>query len=761
MVEYGKNVQKRNERMNKKKNGGYGCGSIIALLAICAFLIDVLPIAVALIIIAIIILGVRNNISKQKKLEESKEMESNYVTDSDLKDSIQRKNEVISAQNFEISDKNRRIKKLERQLEREKEENAFDVKERRVSGKTYISHIDDYFSEAGRLVIDKNKASVGMLQREFKIGFNRADRIMDELCEAGVVGEEIGTAPRKVLMNRDEFEELLSNGIETWEDDISNSESGNQQEISSTLNRIDMYNNQYDYMTGEDFEVYVAMILQQIGFVNVQLTKGSGDQGVDIIAEKDGVKYAFQCKRYDKPVGSKAVQEVFAGKFFYHCHAAVVVTNNYFTQSAKELSNENGVVLWDRDKLNSLIYSIQSSSERDEENLGEKEDEDRIYIPYKKPPISLLRKGKRKSITDEKLRDTAIKIQNIGRNLGVDLRITNINVGARFIRYGISAESVSINRIKNILDDIKYKISAKNIFVENPMLGEDTIGICIEDSDSYIVRLRDMLEVEEFKNNLYELPCPIGRDVLGNYVIEDIAKTNNLLISGVFGSGKTSCLNSVIMSTVYNLTPNEVKLIIIGTKGMDFLRYNGIPHLLIPVVTDLRKALGALNWCVKEMDERYRAFANANVKDINEYNNIYETDVEMPQILLLIDDLTDLMAQYKNETEEILARISRLSKAAGIHFIVSCRSQSTEIVTGMIKANMPNRILFKVFSESDSISVIDQGGAEELLGNGDMLFKKEDSQTIIRVQGTYVSDQEICSVVEFLRAKCGNANSAD
>ena len=164
--------------MNKKKNGGYGCGSIIALLAICAFLIDVLPIAVALIIIAIIILGVRNNISKQKKLEESKEMESNYVTDSDLKDSIQRKNEVISAQNFEISDKNRRIKKLERQLEREKEENAFDVKERRVSGKTYISHIDDYFSEAGRLVIDKNKASVGMLQREFKIGFNRADRIM-------------------------------------------------------------------------------------------------------------------------------------------------------------------------------------------------------------------------------------------------------------------------------------------------------------------------------------------------------------------------------------------------------------------------------------------------------------------------------------------------------------------------------------------------------------------------------------------------------
>lgn len=350
--------------MSKKKNGGYGCGSVIALFVICAFLIDVLPIAVALIIIAIIVLGVRNNISKQKKLEESKETESNYVTDSDLKDSIQRKNEVISAQNFEISDKNRRIKELERQLEREKEENAFDVKERRVSGKTYISHIDDYFSKAGRLVIDKDKASVGMLQREFKIGFNRADRIMDELCEVGVVEKEVGTAPRKVLMNRNEFEELLNDGIEVREDDISNSKSNNQQGISSVLNRIDMYNNQYDYMTGEDFEAYVAMILQQIGFVSVQLTKGSGDQGVDIIAEQDGMKYAFQCKRYDKPVGNKAVQEVFAGKFFYHCHVAVVVTNNYFTQSAKELAYENGVVLWDRDFLNKNGGKLDNSRER-------------------------------------------------------------------------------------------------------------------------------------------------------------------------------------------------------------------------------------------------------------------------------------------------------------------------------------------------------------------------------------------------------------
>lgn len=362
--------------MNGKKNGGYGCGTAIAVLVIFAFLVEFLPMAVALIIMAIIIFGIYKNISRKKNLEESKETDFDYVPDSELKDSIQRKNEVISAQNFEISDKNRRIKELERQLEREKEENIFDAKERRLSRKTYISHIDDYFSEAGRIIIDRDKASVGMLQREFKIGFNRAARIMDELCEAGVVGEEIGTTPRKILMNLDKFEELLNNGIEAREDDISNSQSGNQQEISSTLNRVDMYNNQYDYMTGEDFETYIAIILQRIGYGNIQLTKGSGDQGVDIIAEKDGMKYAFQCKRYDKPVGNKAVQEVFAGKFFYHCHTAVVVTNNYFTQSAKDLAYENGVVLWDRDLLDRYVGKANEHKdikiEKSEDSIFEK-----------------------------------------------------------------------------------------------------------------------------------------------------------------------------------------------------------------------------------------------------------------------------------------------------------------------------------------------------------------------------------------------------
>ena len=424
--------------MNKKKNGGYGCGSIMAIFVIFVFLADVLPIAVALIIIVIIILGVRNNISKQKKLEESKKTESNYVPDSELKDSIQRKNEVISAQNSEISDKNRRIKELERRLEREKEENVSNVKDRRLSGKTYISHIDDYFSEAGKMVIDKDKASVGMLQREFKIGFNRAARIMDELCEAGVVGEEIGTAPRKVLMNRNEFEELLIDGIEVREDDISNSQINSHQEISSTLNRIDMYNNQYDYMTGEDFEVYVATILQRIGFVNVQLTKGSGDQGVDIIAEKDGMKYAFQCKRYDKPVGNKAVQEVFAGKFFYHCHAAVVVTNNYFTQSAKDLAHENGVVLWDRN-----FFLNYENLENDSSDIISrfKERQSRIYP------------------SEEDMRALSKTIFDAFWNNKIYLRIEKINLENNEVIYFAKKEAgAKVNKILSVKNEIVFQI---------------------------------------------------------------------------------------------------------------------------------------------------------------------------------------------------------------------------------------------------------------------------------------------------------------
>ncbi len=231
--------------------------------------------------------------------------------------------------------------------EKKSEENISEIKEEKPKEKIYISHMDAYFWEAGEFVIEKNKGSIGLIQMNFKIGFNRASKIMDELCEAGVVGEENGIEPRKVLMSKEEFEELHNN-------DIDMIEIGKKVDFEKS-NRIDMYNNKIDYMTGEDFELYVAQLLGNIGFYNIHTTKGSGDQGVDILAEKEGMKYAFQCKRYDKPVGNNAVQEVFAGKFFYHCHVAIVVTNNYFTKSAKDLANENGVVLWDRNYLQKFI----------------------------------------------------------------------------------------------------------------------------------------------------------------------------------------------------------------------------------------------------------------------------------------------------------------------------------------------------------------------------------------------------------------------
>ena len=344
--------------MNGKKNGGYGCGSVIAVILIFGFLAEALPTAIAFFAIAVVVIGLYKNFSNNKKngkeLQDREKAENAYsfvgenFPDSegkDMDDKIYRKNKLISEQNWEISEKNKEIEKLKEEVKTLKNEKKCSNKE------IILEHMDEYFWDAGKLVIENDKASVGMLQRVFKIGFNRTARIMDELYEAGVVGEEIGTAPRKVLMEIDEFDHLRICGL------VSEKPEKEESVFPHTLqmDRIDLYNNKIDYMTGEDFEAYVAQILGRIGFYNVQTTKGSGDQGVDILAEKNGMKYAFQCKRYDKPVGNKAVQEVFSGKFFYHCHTAVVVTNNYFTQSAKDLAYENGVVLWDRDYMQKFI----------------------------------------------------------------------------------------------------------------------------------------------------------------------------------------------------------------------------------------------------------------------------------------------------------------------------------------------------------------------------------------------------------------------
>lgn len=293
----------------------------------------------------------------------------------------EKKQEIYDTENKKEDLEKQEIKKYDEMKNNEDKFEETKQKKYTIENKEiiYISDIDEYFWDAGKFIVKQNKGSIGMIQKKFKIGFNRAARIMDELCEAGIVGVEMGTVPRKVLMSSDEFDELwIDNRIKVRESNVPNIQNNNQLWFSSALNRIDMYNNKYDYMTGEDFEIFVAQILVNIGFINVRTTKGSGDQGVDILAEKDNIKYAIQCKRYSETVGNKAVQEVFAGKSFYHCDIGIVVTNNYFSKSAKELALETGVVLWDKDILDKYIISENVSEIKTQEIEENKVNEDEL-----------------------------------------------------------------------------------------------------------------------------------------------------------------------------------------------------------------------------------------------------------------------------------------------------------------------------------------------------------------------------------------------
>lgn len=302
----------------------------------------------------------------------------------------------------------------------------------------YISHMDKLFWEAGQLVIEKEKASIAMLQRYLKIGFNQALKIMNELCEAGVVGKEVieGVTPRKILMSQEEFEHLRINGKIKVNAKLKN-ELDVKESQSYLSERMNMYDNKIDYMTGEDFEFFIAQLLAKIGFSNIQLTKGSGDQGVDIIAEKDNIKYAFQCKRYDKPVGNKAVQEVFAGKFFYRCHAAIVVTNNYFTKSAKKLAHENGVVLWDKDFLDNITNKAGAHFK--------------------------VRKEEKKEINKEKLTETlkeiAEKINTVFKSFQVHTLITDIDYGECEVVFWLQpAQGVRVKTILSYKQEIEMEL---------------------------------------------------------------------------------------------------------------------------------------------------------------------------------------------------------------------------------------------------------------------------------------------------------------
>ena len=381
---------------------------------------------------------------------------------------------------------------------------------------------------------------------------------------------------------------------------------------------------------------------------------------------------------------------------------------------------------------------------------------------YIVPPLNLLKKGAKNSggFSEKEYKETAIKLQQTLQNFGVGVTVTNISCGPSVTRYELHPEQgVKVSKIVALSDDIKLNLAAADIRIEAPIPGKAAVGIEVPNKETNVVLLRELLESEDFKRHGSHMAFAVGKDIGGQVVVTDIAKMPHLLIAGATGSGKSVCINTLIMSVIYKAKPDEVKLIMIDPKVVELSVYNGIPHLLIPVVTDPKKASGALNWAVAEMTDRYNKFAKYNVRDLKGYNAKIESikDIDddnkpekLPQIIIIVDELADLMMVAPGEVEDSICRLAQLARAAGIHLVIATQRPSVNVITGLIKANIPSRIAFSVSSGVDSRTIIDMNGAEKLLGKGDMLFYPSGYQKPQRVQGAFVSDQEVSRVVEFL-----------
>ena len=385
---------------------------------------------------------------------------------------------------------------------------------------------------------------------------------------------------------------------------------------------------------------------------------------------------------------------------------------------------------------------------------------------YKFPPLSLLSKGSRRANTDNgnQLRETALRLQQTLQTFGVNVTVTDISQGPAVTRYELQPEvGVKVSRIVNLADDIKLNLAATDIRIEAPIPGKAAVGIEVPNTENSAVALRDLLESSEFQNFDSKLAFAVGKDIGGKTVVTDIAKMPHVLIAGATGSGKSVCINTIIMSLLYKADPDDVKLIMIDPKVVELSVYNGIPHLMVPVVTDPKKAAAALHWGVAEMTERYKKFASLNVRDLKGYNKkvseMRQNDgnpipEKMPQIVIIVDELADLMMVAPGEVEESICRLAQLARAAGIHLVIATQRPSVDVITGLIKANMPSRIAFAVSSGVDSRTILDMNGAEKLLGKGDMLFYPQGVSKPSRVQGAFVSDKEVSSVVDYIKKQC-------
>lgn len=412
------------------------------------------------------------------------------------------------------------------------------------------------------------------------------------------------------------------------------------------------------------------------------------------------------------------------------------------------------------EKLRKLINKKATAEEDDEEaeeielehNTIEEDEQ------YNFPPIGLLEEARRsgRDYSNKELREIAIKLQKTLESFGVEAKVTNVTRGPTVTRYELLPNvGVKVSKILRLSDDLALNLAAKSIRIEAPIPGKSAVGIEVPNKTTDTVSLREIIESDEFQSAKSKVSFSLGKSIEGEACVADIAKMPHMLIAGSTGSGKSVCINSLIMSLLYKAKPSEVKLIMIDPKVVELSVYNGIPHLLIPVVTDAKKAAGALNWAVQEMENRYQLFATKGVRDIRGYNDALQNEGEdgtLPQIVIIIDELADLMMVAAKEVEDAICRIAQKARAAGMHLVIATQRPSVDVITGIIKANVPSRIAFTVSSQIDSRTILDMGGAEKLLGKGDMLFYPVGEAKPIRIQGSFVSDSEIEEVIDYIKA---------
>ena len=516
-----------------------------------------------------------------------------------------------------------------------------------------------------------------------------------------------------------------------------------------------------------------AAIILSIGIAAIFLVLVFGIKPAELLAEaiqrhgekqeerREEKKSLREMQKKEEKYGRKRVTEILDDQMTiningidkkYEQDEDLIPTKKKKIETIKELKNEN-------EKTGETELFKQEEEKKEDKTKQVLQLEHTITMEdenYEFPPMDLLQEGKNTSKTGKKaITDTAAKLQKTLYSFGVSAKVENVSVGPAITRYELKpAEGVRVSKIANLADDIALNLAAESIRIEAPIPGKQAVGIEIPNKEKEMVHLREIIDTEKFKNEKSKLSFALGKNVAGEEIITDISKMPHVLIAGATGSGKSVCINTLITSIIYKAKPSEVKLVMIDPKVVELSVYNGIPHLLIPVVTDPKKAAGALTWAVQEMVNRYSLFAEKGVRDIKGYNELLEEDgsiEKLPQIVIIIDELADLMMVAAKDVEDAICRLAQMARAAGMHLVIATQRPSVDVITGIIKANIPSRIAFAVSSQVDSRTILDMVGAEKLLGKGDMLFYPSGAAKPTRIQGAFISDKEVEKIVEFLK----------